>query len=337
MATSTSSFPSTTSSPPTAAQQWGKNDESSSLLKATVNLDGADPSLFDGQTSVDDVEFAAQFAQLELAKKDENTITGAAAKNSTASGSNPFSRAGLAVPAMDGFDFQFDDEEEPENMMQKYVESALQATGLDLMPASEDEGDDDNMVVPLNLDQQLHTSGTLTSSSSGPAGGQMSTLDAKKLEANEKLMDAGRKNTEHLPQLVDTAKVPTPKAGKVLSTFDNLIVVQAPLEARALDLKSILCLPTGDVVGMVVDVFGNIHQPHYLVFPTNADLDKEHYAVGVELCYVKDQSAYAMDFAPDVYELHGKRPTEGQEDSDVENAEIVGDESDDEIHLAAPA
>jgi len=58
--------------------------------------------------------------------------------------------------------------------------------------------------------------------------------------------------------------------GKVSSAVENLVVVAGALESRALDLQSVLCLQDRAVFGVVVDVFGPVTQPHYLVHPTGS-------------------------------------------------------------------
>ena len=54
---------------------------------------------------------------------------------------------------------------------------------------------------------------------------------------------------------------------------------------EALDLGSVLCQEDGRVLGAVVDVFGQISQPHYLVLPSES-CKKDWARLRAELEYV---------------------------------------------------
>lgn len=56
--------------------------------------------------------------------------------------------------------------------------------------------------------------------------------------------------------------------GTILHKIDGCLVVQAiEHNSRAIDLQTLLTERDGKVIGVVADVFGNIHEPLYLVVP----------------------------------------------------------------------
>jgi len=59
--------------------------------------------------------------------------------------------------------------------------------------------------------------------------------------------------------------------GEASAIVDGLLVVRGSEGSKALDLQSVVCLEDRVVVGVVVDVFGPVVQPHYLIFPTVKD------------------------------------------------------------------
>eukprot|EP00392_Amoebophrya_sp_AT5.2_P000952 g954.t1 len=339
--------------------------------------------------AVDDVAFAAQFAQLDLKTgqrafdseslaqalllEDEKTCSLNNTKPAARTKQNDSRHPGYA--AVRGsearcFDLPkgYDDDEEDEDTYNAYIEKTLKATGLDLVPASDDEFLDDdqeqdedvahrtnNPFRTTAFDHQIkagvkqaaeideeagqlllsakskaaasetsekgNTTGKTSHNDSDPATGTAAA------GAQHQVVEAGREKLhDQVLRFADPKTYSIVRnAGKVISKVDNLFVVRAGMEQRALDLKSLLCLPDGQVVGMVMDVFGNIHQPHYLVFPTNSELDGK-IALNTELCFVGSESGFAMDFAPNEYELARMKTPTILEEENVEGGEVVGEE-----------
>eukprot|EP00403_Amphidinium_massartii_P039918 CAMPEP_0178434906 /NCGR_PEP_ID=MMETSP0689_2-20121128/33659_1 /TAXON_ID=160604 /ORGANISM="Amphidinium massartii, Strain CS-259" /LENGTH=655 /DNA_ID=CAMNT_0020056973 /DNA_START=53 /DNA_END=2016 /DNA_ORIENTATION=+ len=57
--------------------------------------------------------------------------------------------------------------------------------------------------------------------------------------------------------------------GEVSAVIDGLVVVRGDEDSKALDLQSVICLEDDlSLVGVVVDVFGLVTQPYYLVLPS---------------------------------------------------------------------
>merc|ERR1719321_1602414 len=63
---------------------------------------------------------------------------------------------------------------------------------------------------------------------------------------------------------------PVERVGFVHALIEGLIVVRGDGDRKALDLQSVLCTDGREVIGVVIDVFGLVTQPHYLVYPTCA-------------------------------------------------------------------
>eukprot|EP00913_Durusdinium_trenchii_P029909 g28026.t1 len=73
----------------------------------------------------------------------------------------------------------------------------------------------------------------------------------------------------HVSQLPEWLEDAAPKepVGKVQSIVQDLLIIQGGEDSKALDLGSVVCGADGRVLGAVVDVFGQISRPHYLVLP----------------------------------------------------------------------
>ncbi|CAK9091463.1 unnamed protein product [Durusdinium trenchii] len=73
----------------------------------------------------------------------------------------------------------------------------------------------------------------------------------------------------HVSQLPEWLEDAAPKepVGKVQSIVQDLLIIQGGEDSKALDLGSVVCEADGRVLGAVVDVFGQISRPHYLVLP----------------------------------------------------------------------
>lgn len=54
--------------------------------------------------------------------------------------------------------------------------------------------------------------------------------------------------------------------GEVHAYVDGLLVVRGELDSKTLDIQSVVCTEDRMILGVVIDVFGAVVEPHYLVF-----------------------------------------------------------------------
>ncbi|CAE8621201.1 unnamed protein product, partial [Polarella glacialis] len=153
------------------------------------------------------------------------------------------------------------------------------------------------------------------------AGEEADTTVLATLEAEE---GAPVIETASLPARLDASDAKE-EVGKVLSIVDGLVVVQGGIDNKALDLQSVICLEDGFVVGAVVDVFGPITLPHYLIY-ANAkaqELVKPGMPAYAATCLQE------TSFLCDTDDIDALRKRLGDEESDDDSEFVDGDISDD--------
>ncbi|CAE7243741.1 unnamed protein product [Symbiodinium sp. CCMP2592] len=133
-------------------------------------------------------------------------------------------------------------------------------------------------------------------------------------------------NVSHLPTKLEE-NASKEAIGKVRSIVDELIVVQGDEDGKALDLGSVVCLADGRVLGAVVDVFGPISVPHYLVLPADSR-KKDMPAVGdaVLAATGMEETSFLCDSA----DLSALRKQLGDDGSDDDSDLVDGEESESE-------
>ncbi|CAE7863778.1 unnamed protein product [Symbiodinium microadriaticum] len=133
-------------------------------------------------------------------------------------------------------------------------------------------------------------------------------------------------NVSHLPTKLEE-NASKEAIGKVRSIVDELVVVQGDEDGKALDLGSVVCLADGRVLGAVVDVFGPISVPHYLVLPADS-CKKDMPAVGdaVLAATGMEETSFLCDSA----DLSALRKQLGDEGSDDDSELVDGEETESE-------
>ncbi|CAE7348042.1 naf1 [Symbiodinium natans] len=133
-------------------------------------------------------------------------------------------------------------------------------------------------------------------------------------------------NVSQLPEKLE-ASASKEAIGKVRSVVDELVCVQGEEDGKALDLGSIVCLADGRVLGAVVDVFGPISVPHYLVLPSEF-CKKDLPAVGdaVLAATGMEETSFLCDSA----DLSALRKQLGDDGSDEDSDLVDGEETESE-------
>merc|ERR1740121_2109294 len=78
------------------------------------------------------------------------------------------------------------------------------------------------------------------------------------------------RTAESLPERLKATDAMDP-LGELYSCVEGLLCVRGEEDSRALDLQSVVCTKDGTVLGVVIDIFGPVTQPHYLVHTTKRD------------------------------------------------------------------
>jgi len=121
--------------------------------------------------------------------------------------------------------------------------------------------------------------------------------------------------TDSIPEkLEDHADMTS--CGSIHALVDGLVVVRGDVDSRALDLQSVLCLANRKVIGVIIDVFGPLKEPYYLVFPTGTP--KIAAELGAEVFAATDmpETSYLLRDSNDLAELQGAFPDGDDEDED---------------------
>ncbi|GAC75140.1 uncharacterized conserved protein [Moesziomyces antarcticus T-34] len=158
--------------------------------------------------------------------------------------------------------------------------------------------------------------------------------------------------------LSGTDKATLRKLGKVHSIVDSVVVVEqdvqqnsksdpanshpAPVDSTGrqgeregeysvLDTGSLLCFDDGQVLGLVFETFGSIHNPMYSIrFPSAAAIDRDAVQTGRSVFYLPGQSTYVL--------TQLLRSMKGSDASNMWDEEVADDEidySDDEQEAEA--
>merc|ERR1740121_194391 len=81
------------------------------------------------------------------------------------------------------------------------------------------------------------------------------------------------RTAESLPERLKATDAMDP-LGELYSCVEGLLCVRGEEDSRALDLQSVVCTKDGEVLGVVLDIFGPVTQPHYLVHTTKQNHPK---------------------------------------------------------------
>lgn len=134
----------------------------------------------------------------------------------------------------------------------------------------------------------------------------------------EESVAEGKEDGESFPLLM---------VGRVMHFVEGVCVVQGEHGKRAVDLKTLLVLADRTPLGLVADVFGNIHDPCYLVFPKDGPLDDTKIPINSEVFALQGHCDFAMDFMPADYD---KSRTNLDQEVDEEEEDDLDQNSSDE-------
>jgi len=157
----------------------------------------------------------------------------------------------------------------------------------------------------------------------GPNGEDASMLRvAREDEPGAPVIDVSK-----LPDKLSETDTKEP-VGHVQSNVQGLLVVQGEEDGKALDLHSVVCLEDGRVLGAVVDVFGPVTLPHYLVLASPNVKDPPSLGAAVFAATSLEETSFLCDTA-NLAELQrlGAGEDSGDEDSEAEASDQ--DEEDD--------
>lgn len=123
----------------------------------------------------------------------------------------------------------------------------------------------------------------------------------------------------------------TAHIGLVHALVDNLLVVAGHSEDKVLDIQSVVCTEDKEVIGVVIDVFGPVSHPHYLVFPTRPREEPPAIGAVVIAAVGLEETSFLCDSA----DLNALRDALGQKnktgalgDADSDDSEEEDDEED---------
>jgi len=109
---------------------------------------------------------------------------------------------------------------------------------------------------------------------------KLETMEETKVEECPEDVEPLCIRTHGLPERLQPHNA-TELVGQIHAVVDGLIVVRGDAGKKVLDLQSVLCLEDKHTLGVVVDVFGPVSDPHYLVHSpkVNEELVKAGVAV----------------------------------------------------------
>eukprot|EP00933_Yihiella_yeosuensis_P020166 TRINITY_DN16241_c0_g1_i1.p1 TRINITY_DN16241_c0_g1~~TRINITY_DN16241_c0_g1_i1.p1 ORF type:complete len:614 (+),score=205.76 TRINITY_DN16241_c0_g1_i1:85-1926(+) len=115
--------------------------------------------------------------------------------------------------------------------------------------------------------------------------------------------------------------------GKITSIVDGLVVIEGLPDSKALDLQSVVCLEDGLIIGVVVDVFGAVTEPFYLVYVSG----KAEESVKVGLKAFAATSLQETSFLCDSADVAAiRKRLADMEGSDDDSDLVDGEDSDEE-------
>eukprot|EP00929_Paragymnodinium_shiwhaense_P091871 TRINITY_DN51753_c0_g1_i1.p1 TRINITY_DN51753_c0_g1~~TRINITY_DN51753_c0_g1_i1.p1 ORF type:complete len:742 (+),score=221.41 TRINITY_DN51753_c0_g1_i1:110-2335(+) len=152
-------------------------------------------------------------------------------------------------------------------------------------------------------------------------------------EAKEEIEERGPDPYDQ-PPMITTAGIPEKlpdqhaiePVGFLFAIVQGLFVVCGDPDSRPLDLQSVLCTADRDVLGVVIDVFGPVAQPHYLIYDTVAGRDPmPEKGEGVYAAVDLPETSYICDSA-DLEAIQQALQDRYEGGADSSEEEEVGDE-----------
>merc|ERR1740121_1278787 len=135
------------------------------------------------------------------------------------------------------------------------------------------------------------------------------------------------RTAESLPERLKATDAMDP-LGELYSCVEGLLCVRGEEDSRALDLQSVVCTKDGEVLGVVLDIFGPVTQPHYLVHTTK----QNHPKIGTQVYAATSlaETSYLCDSADPVTLRQRLADRMGGDSDNEEEDETDGDSSEQE-------
>lgn len=305
---------------------------------AQQKLDLPKDFMFDGQHEIDDIRFAAQFAQLEAGCSRDVQEEG---KN--LSEVDMLRKAALLSGAYDLPDEMLDHEcesDDEQNDTSDYMKQILKQENLELMDDDEDICGNNPLLqmnterITIAQEKENLVKKEKENGSEALVTTGVPSEDNKLAVKNQEERTNCMMETDHIAtHAADNETITEARIGTITTHLDGLLIVKGTQNTRALDLRSVLCLNDGQVVGVICDVFGNIQNPQYLLYPSSppfnqdSEATKKAFPIGSDVYAIEQQASYAIDFDPQTYSqgqanMKFHTPLEdGSSDSEVEMLE----------------
>lgn len=244
--------------------------------------------MMDGETEVDDVLLAACFASRDASALDR--IRDEAA-------TRPKPKLGVGASAPPG---RFD------------LDALLAASNLQVVEDNSDSDDDvagDVVIAGVRMDETVMS------------GDEDETTKDDTTAKHGRDFGVTPVTVENLPEMLSSASR-IMRVGAVCSLVGSLLLVQADMGTRPLDLGAVLCTEARRVLGPISDTFGPVSAPFYVVCLRGDDEPGEAppAATGDSVYVDLESASYLVDANKRALEyLHGGFSTESDEENDDED------------------
>lgn len=165
------------------------------------------------------------------------------------------------------------------------IHSSSSDISTDSSPSDDSDDDDYEMLDPAEEARRLMHEDAGSGDDEMGKGNKVTSGPLRTLNEADEIIKK--------PNLIITADMNIEELGNVENLVENTVLIKAKTsgEFQVLEFDSVLCLENREVIGVIAETLGRVHQPYYSVrFATTAAISEAGISQGTRIFYVEQHS-----------------------------------------------